>query len=172
MAPSPPHGSTDVTRFSTLIEKLVDAEVEFIVVGGIAGILAGSSQTTDDLDIVFRVTDENVERLMSVLEEIDATYVDLANRVFRPTPEKLWENRLNLFETNLGRFDVLPKLSDRWTYEDLLPRSVTYASENAEFHALGLDGLIEVKRAAGRPKDLQALPVLERLRELEEGSGS
>lgn len=172
MAPSSRHSRSGVTRFSALIEKLVDAEVEFIVVGGIAGILAGSSQTTDDLDIVFRVTEDNVKRLMSVLEEIDATYVDLANRAVRPTPEKLRENRLNLFETDLGRFDVLPQLSDRWTYENLLPRSVPYASENATFRALGLDGLIEVKKAAGRPKDRQSLPVLERLREIEEADQS
>lgn len=169
MSPSPsPLGSERLNRFAQLIERLVQANVEFIVVGGIAGVLAGSGLVTEDLDVLFETSDANIQRLLGVLEDLNAVYRDPLRRRIRPTADKLKTHRLNLFETSLGNFDALPKLSDRWTFEDLLPRSLEYQYADVRFRALSMEALIETKEAAGRPKDQFALLHLRRIVDLNE----
>jgi hypothetical protein len=61
-------------RFLDLLRALSEAEVEYIVVGGVAAVLLGAPVTTFDLDVVHRRDAANVERLQKVLAEIDAHY--------------------------------------------------------------------------------------------------
>lgn len=63
-----------------LIKQLSGAGVEFIVVGGAAAVLHGAPITTEDLDIVHRASPENVSRLRTLLEELDAYVRELASR--------------------------------------------------------------------------------------------
>jgi hypothetical protein len=65
-------------RFVETLRLLVRNKVEFIVVGMGAGVLQGVPLTTLDLDILHRRTPENVDRLLSVLRELQATYASLA----------------------------------------------------------------------------------------------
>src|SRR6185436_16005798 len=89
---------------TALLEKLCDAGVEFIVVGGGAAVLHGAPITTNDLAIVHRRTPENVTRLLEVLLRLDATMrYDFARRGLRPTAEMLaGRGQINL-STSLGR---------------------------------------------------------------------
>lgn len=64
---------------NALLQALVDADVEFIVVGGVAAVLHGVPTATQDLDIVHRRTRENVDRLFVLLERLDAYFRRLAN---------------------------------------------------------------------------------------------
>jgi len=73
--PSP--GYADVGE---LLRRLADAWVEFIVVGGAAAVVHGAPITTEDLDIVHRRSPENVSRLSTLLEKLDAYVRELANR--------------------------------------------------------------------------------------------
>ncbi|HET6417316.1 MAG TPA: hypothetical protein VFG22_13555 [Polyangiales bacterium] len=82
--PSP--GYADVGE---LLRRLVDAGVEFIVVGGAAAVLHGAPITTEDLDIVHRRSPENVSRLKTLLDELDARVRELANRRLRPQESAL-----------------------------------------------------------------------------------
>jgi len=82
--PSP--GSADVGE---LLRRLADAGVEFIVVGGAAAVLHGAPITTEDLDIVHRRSPENVSRLKTLLDELDARVRELANRRLRPQESAL-----------------------------------------------------------------------------------
>ena len=82
--PSP--GSADGGE---LLRRLADAGVEFIVVGGAAAVLHGAPITTEDLDIVHRRSPENVSRLKSLLDELDARVRELADRRLRPQESAL-----------------------------------------------------------------------------------
>jgi hypothetical protein len=66
--------AASATRFFRLLEVLVRHEVEFLIAGGVAGLLEGAPILTLDLD-VFQRADENIERLLRALEEIHARYV-------------------------------------------------------------------------------------------------
>lgn len=68
--------------------------------------------------------------------------------------------------TTLGDLDVLGEIVGGGTYDDLLPHSQVVGALGIECRCLGLNRLIHVKRAAGRPKDLEAIAELEALREI------
>ena len=70
--------------FLELFRALHQAGVEYIVVGGVAAILEGAPITTLDLDIVCRLSEDNLNRLEDLLEKLDGQYRDPAARVIRP----------------------------------------------------------------------------------------
>lgn len=76
-------------RFRDALEVLASHHVDFIVVGGVAGVLAGAPISTFDLDIVHDRAPPNVARLLSALTDLDARYRDPAGRVLRPEAEPL-----------------------------------------------------------------------------------
>jgi len=148
-------------RFAEILELLVDREVEFIVVGMTAGVLAGAPVTTLDVDIVHRRSPENAERLLRALQEMHAVYRHDPRRL-EPATKHLLSPGHQLLTTDHGDLDCLGTIDDGKSYEDLLPSVRTIAlAEGRTVSVLQLSTLIEIKRRAGRPKDLAALPVLE-----------
>jgi hypothetical protein len=144
-----------------LVRRLIRARVELIVIGGAAAVIQGAPLTTGDLDIVHRRSPDNVDRLLSVLEKLDAFHrFDLAKRRLKPTrSELLGTGQINL-STRLGPLDPLCVLSTGEGYDDLLPHSEIVSDGTVEVRVLTLEKLIEVKAATGRDKDRLALPLL------------
>jgi hypothetical protein len=58
---------TAITDYEGLLKALIHAEVEFIVIGGLAASAHGSPRFTRDVDVVYRRTDKNMERLAAAL---------------------------------------------------------------------------------------------------------
>jgi len=144
-----------------LIQTLLGSGVEFIVVGGAAGVLHGAPITTQDLDIVHRRTPENVARFWAVLHTLDARF---RGRDFAPSQELLaGPGQLNL-STTLGPLDPLGTLHDGRDYDDLLPHSQILGDGRSRIRVLDLDTLIEVKATTGRARDKLVLPLLLALR--------
>ncbi|MGH7484869.1 MAG: nucleotidyl transferase AbiEii/AbiGii toxin family protein [bacterium] len=155
-----------MTDFKALLEALAAAGVEFILVGGLAGIAHGSARLTQDIDIVYARRDENLEKLAEALTK--------HHPYLRGAPPGLpfkWDattlrHGLNFtLETTLGDIDLLGEITGGGLYEDLLPHTLELRLFNCLTLCLDLDKLIETKRAAGRPKDLEAIAELEALRE-------
>jgi len=143
-----------------LLAKLCDAGIEFIIVGGAACVIQGASITTNALDIVHRRTPENIERLLDLLVQLDATMrYDFANRGIRPTADLLaGKGHVNL-STSLGPLDPLCEL-DGLGFDELLGHSESMVDEGRLLRVLDLPTLITVKTKAGRPKDRLVLPIL------------
>jgi hypothetical protein len=118
------------------------------------------SNSSSSVDIVHRRTPENVERLLELLLQLDATMrYDFANRGLRPTAELLaGKGHLNL-STSLGPLDPLCDL-DGLGFDELLPHSQSIVDEGRLLRVLDLPTLITVKTKAGRPKDRLVLPIL------------
>jgi len=150
--PSPTHADV-----GELLRRLVDAGVEFIVVGGAAAVLHGAPITTEDLDIVHRRTPENVSRLKNLLQELNAHVRELANRQLESA--FLGEGHV-LLSTRLGPLDCLGALVDGRGFEELVSHSESFADEGSEFRVLDLSTLIDIKTKRGRAKDRLMLPVL------------
>lgn len=149
-------------RFLRLFEVLVRRGVDFIVVGGVAASLEGAPVFTFDLDIVYETSPENTERLLEVLREIHARYRDPAGRQIPPDAARLARNRLNLFTTDLGPFDVLPAISGNLRFQDLISRTNIHEVGGLEVRVLDLEAVIQAKEYANRDKDRAVLPVLRR----------
>lgn len=147
------------TKSFEVIELLTRHDVDFMVVGMTAGVLHGAPAVTFDLDIVYSRAPENVDRLFTALEQIDAVFRTDSRRL-RPSKSHLATAGHKLFSTSLGIVDVLGSLGDA-SYEDLLPDAVELTADGMTFRVLSLERLIEVKRLAARPKDFAVLPLLE-----------
>jgi hypothetical protein len=147
-------------RFAEILRLLAENEVEFIVVGMAAGILQGVPLTTVDLDVVHRRSSENVQRLLRVLAELEATHRHDPRRL-RPGESHLIGPGHVLLTTTHGDLDCLGTIDQDRAYEDLLPLSVEMKlAGGLGVRVLSLSALIAAKERAGRPKDLAALPVL------------
>ncbi len=144
-----------------LLAALDAAEVEFIVVGGVAGMMHRASIMTQDLAVVHRRTPDNIERLMGVLDGIDAYFRnDLAKRRIRPRAADLAGHGHVLLQTTLGMLDVLCELAGGRGYDELLPHCLVLEDRGLRIRVLDLPTLIAVKTEAGRPKDKVAIPLL------------
>lgn len=153
----------DEVGFDEILRVLSRHEVEFMVVGGIAAILHGSPLTTEDLDVLFRLSGENTVRLHRALSELDAEYLDPAGRRIAPTVQRLATQRMHLLRTKLGRVDVMPSIGKDLRYEDLLGRSRQLEVAGSRVRVLELEAIIESKEQADRPKDRFQLPYLKQL---------
>lgn len=160
-----------MTDFPALLRALADAGVDFIVVGGAAATAHGAARLTLDLDVVYGRSAENLRRLVSALAP-HAPYL----RGAPPGLPFLWDERtlrqgLNFtLTTALGDIDLLGEITGGGDYEALLPHSVLLEPFGVPCPCLGLERLIHVKRAAGRPKDLEAIAELEAIWEETEES--
>jgi hypothetical protein len=151
------------------VRALVDAGVEFVLIGGWCAILHGSSFMTDDLDICFSRKRQNVRRLVQALAPYHPRLRDLPAAVpFIWDDATLRNGTIFTLHTDLGPVDLLAEVEGLGTFEDLEPASVWVEAFDRRLRTLDLKSLIQSKRAAGREKDLRVLPELESLLESEE----
>jgi predicted nucleotidyltransferase len=155
-----------MTDFKALLRALAEGGVEFLLIGGVAATVHGSARLTLDVDAVYRRTRENIQRLVLALTPY--------RPYLRGAPPGLpfrWdaatvERGLNFtLVTDIGDLDLFGEIAGGGSYEDLLPNSVTIQVFGVECRCLSLEQLISVKRAAGRPKDFEAIAELEALLE-------
>ncbi len=154
--------SRPAPRFKDALDVFARHGVDFIVVGGVAAVLAGAPISTFDLDIVPSRSSENLERLVAALHELDARYRDLTGRILRPEAAGLAGTGHHLLLTTCGPVDVLGAIGHGDDYDQLLPDVVERQIGSHRVRTLGLARLIRTKEAAGRAKDLAVLAILRR----------
>lgn len=167
-----PPKAPDIRR---LLEPLVRHGVDFVLIGGMAGIARGSNYPSFDLDVAYSRDKANVQRLVSALSEIEVRLRGAPDDLAFELDERVIENGANFtFVTPFGDFDVLADVAGIRSYVELAANA-----EEREFFGLtvrvaSLSHLIAMKRAANRPKDrnmLEEYLVLEeRIRQQEEGA--
>src|SRR2546430_1124972 len=151
-----------------IVPELVEAKIDFILIGGKAAILLGSARVTFDTDIVYDRGKANLERI--------AKFLKPHQPYLRGAPPGLpfvldvptLRNGLNFtLTTKLGDLDLLGEVVGGGGYKELLPHTFLVDAFGVEFRCVDLPTLIKLKRAAGRPKDLESIAELQTL--LEEG---
>ncbi len=147
------------SRLIELLDVLLAADVEFVVIGGLAAVLHGAPLVTADVDIVHRRTLDNTAKLLGVLLPRRARARG-DSRNLPPTESALMGRGHILLDTDLGAIDVLCEIGDGQDYDWLLPRSEVIQRGEHSVRIVNLPTLIELKLAAGRPKDRLAIPIL------------
>jgi predicted nucleotidyltransferase len=154
-------------HLAALLRRLDAAGVEFVVVGGIAAIAHGSPRFTFDLDIVFARDESNLRKLSDALSALNAKLHGVIDQVpFVPDARALRQVRLLCLKTDEGRLDVMVQPDGSKGYEQLLAGSIEAVIEGTAVRVAGIDDLIAMKKAAGRPKDrlhLEELYAVKRL---------
>ena len=146
--------------FYSILETLSKYKVDFIIVGGVCGVLHGAPVSTFDLDIVHSRSQENLTRLLPALKELDAYYRGRQDQRLKPNQDHLSSPGHQLLMTRFGPLDLLGTIGAGQSYPDLLKHSDEIEIGKMRLRVLSLEKLIEVKEELGSEKDKAVLPVL------------
>lgn len=155
-----------VTDFRGLLGALLEAGVDFIVVGGVAGIVHGSARATFDVDVVYSRAADNIDRLVKALAPIQPYLRGAPPGLPFSLDATTVRAGLNFtLITSLGDLDLLGEVTGGGHYEQLIPATIEVALFGFQCRAVSLEMLIHLKRSAGRPRDLEAIAELEAISE-------
>ena len=150
--------------FATILGGLRANEIRFVVVGGLAATAHGSRRVTDDVDICYDLAEDNVVRLARVLSKWNAYPRGVeAGLPFFMDARQLRMTPVMTLTTDEGFIDVLYVVKVVGGFAECRHRSVQVEAFDIRFRVLDLRALIDAKKAAGRPKDMDQLPELEAL---------
>lgn len=137
-----------------ILERLADADVDFVVIGGVAGGAHGSSYPTYDLDIAYERSRGNILKLVSVLRDLGATLRGVTGDLpFRLDAKSIENGSHFTFATRLGPLDLLSDPDGAPAYPVLKASAVQADVNGRTIRFASLDYLIAMKEAAGRTKD-------------------
>lgn len=151
-----------------IFAALEDHQVSYILIGGLAAVVRGSTSMTNDADIVPDREPANLERLSRALASLEARL--RAERLpegvqFDPHPALLAQMTTVNLTTRCGDLDVAFEPVGLAGYEELVSEADTYELYGHRVAVASLGHIIRSKEAADRPKDRLALPILYALRE-------
>ncbi len=157
-----------MARFDPIrgLRVLDEYGVRYVVIGGVAGVLHGSPSITQDLDVCYERSPENMERLAQALVSLNARLRGAPPDVpFILDARTLARGDFFTFSTDVGPLDLLGTPSGSGGYDVLSRNAHTFELDGLTVRVASLEDLIAMKRAAGRPRDLAELEILGALRD-------
>jgi hypothetical protein len=149
-----------------LLVRLSQCQAEFVVIGGICGVFHGVPLVTLDLDLCCPFTRDNLLRIQSSIQDLHPFHRMTPNKMPLQITDDLASRLKNLYlQTDLGVLDCLSEVKGIGDYASVLERSVAYRSSFGDVRMLNIDALITAKRAMGRQRDLEAVRLLEAIKE-------
>lgn len=150
-----------------ILRELVEGNVEFLLIGGVAVAYHGYVRGTKDVDVVPAPDRGNLERLAMVLRRLEAEVAGSEDFEEGELPDPLDPAALELggnwvLSTRLGRLDVMQWIGDAELWGDLAPAAVEERIDGLPIKLVSYEDLVKLKELAGRPRDLLDL---EKLRE-------
>lgn len=155
-----------MVKIETVIRSLSGAEVEYVIVGGVAIKSHSSGYVTYDFDFCYSRSAENLNRIVAALTPYSPRPRGFPDELPFVFDKSTLRNGTNFtFVTTVGDVDLLGEVAGIGDFQAALAHSENVSLYGFEVKILTLDGLIKAKRAAGRTKDLLVLPELEALLE-------
>jgi hypothetical protein len=152
---------------SNLLERLVKAGVDFVIVGGFAGVVHGCTYVTQDVAICCDFSAANLLALQTAISDLGPVHRMTPGRKKLQLTEKTSGQFKNLYlDTNIGQLDCLSFIDGLGDYDQVKRASGLIEVENIKMCVLNLDALIKTKRAMNRPRDKEAVFQLEAIRKL------
>ena len=149
--------------FDKLLARLAEAGVEFVVVGGLAVNAWGVVRGTKDVDVVVAPDPNNLKRVAEVAVAAGG-HVQTREALLGSPPSiaaLLASGEQVAIETDLGRLDVVQGLEGVPSYEELRSRASEAEVLGVSVAVCSVEDLREMKRAAGRTRDLADLEDLD-----------
>jgi hypothetical protein len=148
--------------------------VEYVLIGGLAAVLHGSSLVTNDADICPKRSRANLRRLAAALEDLDARVRASGEPdgvAFARDAAFLDRVEMLNLETTAGQFDISFEPAGSDGYDALVTNCIEYDIDGVRVKVAALSDIIRSKQVANRLKDQAQLPHLYALDdEIERGS--
>jgi hypothetical protein len=144
----------DSLQLEPLLQALEHRGVDFVVVGGVAGLAHGSAYPTYDFDIAYSRDPANLGRLAAALADIGVSLRGAPSDLpFQVDAQTLANGANFTFDTEFGSFDILGDIDGIKSYESLRSNSRFKRIGGRDVRVASLNDLIGMKRAANRVKD-------------------
>jgi hypothetical protein len=158
-----------VTELNRLLQRLFDADIDFVIVGGFGAMLHGSSLLTRDLDVCAVLTAENLEKLRGVFRDLNPTHRHTPQRLsFLDDPEPGASLKNLYLQTDLGPLDLLSSITGVGDFARVAACAIEVELFGHLVRVICIEDLIAAKEAMGREKDLLAVKelraILEKMR--------
>jgi hypothetical protein len=156
----------------SLLRRLARADVDFVIVGGYAGVVHGCTILTQDVDICCVFSPVNLLALQGAIADLHPAHrMTPGRRPLELTPENVGEFRNLYLDTDLGHLDCLSEIQGLGGYDAVNRVSQPIEFDGLPLRVLTIDALIAAKEAMNRPRDREALRQLRAIKELEERGG-
>jgi hypothetical protein len=154
--------------FISLLERLVKAGVDFVVVGGFAGIVHGCTYVTQDVDICCNFSPANLLALQKAVSKLHPVHRMTPKRKKLELTEENCKQFKNLYlDTDIGQLDCVSFIDGLGDYQKVKQASKPVKVRDTKLRVLSLNALIKAKRAMNRPRDREALLQLEAIKKAE-----
>jgi hypothetical protein len=142
-----------LSRYQGVFKCLNAHEVKYLVIGGVAAVVHGVPRTTYDIDLLIEATEDNARRLLAAFLEAGMGTASLT------TPQQLVAHEITVFR-DIYHLDVMTKtpgieFAQAWEQREMRPAGAEHC------FIISRQDVINSKRAAGRPKDLEDVQMLE-----------
>jgi len=153
-----------------LIQRLLDHQVEFVLVGGMAAVAHGVTLVTRDVDVCCRFEFENLQRLHRAIVDLNPVHRATTQRLpWKLTPD-FWASLKNLYlSTDAGTLDCLSRIEGLGDFGEVMRWAIPVRLWGRTCHILSIDGLIKSKQALSRTQDKLAILQLQAIKERAEG---
>ena len=142
-------------NLNDLLEVLLKSKIDFVLIGGYAGVVHGSSVVTQDIDVCAVLAPDNIQRLRACLKDYNPSHRMTQKKLsFLKYPEKL-DGIKNLYiETDLGIVNVIGDVSGVGSFEEVKKDAIEITLYGYKCKVISIDDLIKCKETLKRPKDL------------------
>ncbi|MFA5423842.1 MAG: nucleotidyltransferase [Phycisphaerae bacterium] len=153
--------------FYNLLKRLSKAGVDFVLIGGFAGVTYGCTMVTEDVDVCCDFKPSNLLKLQKAIEDLHPVHRMTPNKIPLKLTEENCKNMKNLYlDTDLGQLDCVSYVQGVGDFGKVKAQSSSVAADDVNYPVLNLGVLIEAKKAMGRPRDIEAVIQLESIKEL------
>ncbi len=140
-------------NLSELTRRLVEAQVEFVLIGGFAAVAHGSTLVTRDVDICCRFNEVNLRRIQHALRGLHPVHRSRSDLPLDLTSEQCASLKDLYLRTDLGPLDCLGEVRGLGNFDAVLKQSVEVELPFGACRILDIDGLILAKEAMDRDHD-------------------
>lgn len=149
-----------------LLKRLIEHKIEFVIVGGYAGVAYGVTLVTQDIDICCRFSVDNLMRLQKALKELHPVHRMTPKRLPLKLTRETCKSMRNLYlSTDWGQLDCLGRILGLGDFEEVLAQSEEIELDFGPCRIVTIDALIKAKRAMNRPRDREAVLQLTAIKE-------
>ncbi len=146
-----------------LLRTLLENEVDFVLIGGFAAVVHGTTLVTQDLDICAAITEDEVSKLRKALKDLHPRHRmnPNAKHSFLEYPKVIKDTNNIYLETDLGILDILSQAQPAGSFNEIKNRSLAVSLYGYKCRVISIEDLIQIKKEMKRPKDLQAVEELQ-----------